>query len=672
MRPCYMQVLTCMLLARSAADDGVSAFHAEMSSDGRFALVRFIRKGILMHYNMSAFSLYAGSGIGTFQPPEAASARSFRARQEENEHGLWATAVFTDSVTGLFQTGDEVLRMSLSGKDVQVRRLQDLVDAAGFPTSFGTWNGTKWWPGCYSGDAQLNEFKVGIVADISAYERHGESLTSLLETIIAEASFVYELQLNIKLTIGFLHMYKVSANAPAYAIGCSKLSQKLDEMKQNLALASHGIGAVHLVSGCDASGYGIGYEKSLCDKLGKNVAVSKLLSSLDWLTVAHELGHNFGAAHSFEEGQGITGGIMDYGNGLLDGTFQFNTKYRKEEVCAEIGSKIDHCDGAFTLASLASTTSTTKINVIQSCDFETSLCDWRSFGFGNDGWQRHSGPAPFYSSGVGPSGAASGDHYMLVRIDGNYEEYFMLQTSLLDLAAPVRLSFSYCMYGQPAGLSFQTTEDPFASCCWEEKWSEYGNEGDQWLRASVDIPQSVTGMRFNYLSGYSWKGDVAVDNIVAVALSTTSTTTTSSTTAALVATSTTIATATTTTSTSTSTTTTTTATSTTSTTDAAATTTTTTTTATAITTTIAADISTTSTPSATAAASDATSSNTAINSSADNSKDSVQNQVADGITSSTARVAAPFTSKTDSRFCTMVQDLLFAYCVGSTLSLLGS
>jgi hypothetical protein len=45
--------------------------------------------------------------------------------------------------------------------------------------------------------------------------------------------------------------------------------------------------------------------------------------------------------HTFEEGQGSTGGIMDYGDGSLDGEFQFNTKYRKAEVCAELSQQIN-------------------------------------------------------------------------------------------------------------------------------------------------------------------------------------------------------------------------------------------------------------------------------------------------------------------------------------------
>jgi hypothetical protein len=55
-----------------------------------------------------------------------------------------------------------------------------------------------------------------------------------------------------------------------------------------------------------------------------------------WGTFAHEVGHNFGGEHSWEDGKGITGGIMDYGDGYYNDVIQFNTKYRKEAMCAHI------------------------------------------------------------------------------------------------------------------------------------------------------------------------------------------------------------------------------------------------------------------------------------------------------------------------------------------------
>ena len=57
-----------------------------------------------------------------------------------------------------------------------------------------------------------------------------------------------------------------------------------------------------------------------------------------WLTFIHELGHNFGMDHSFELGQGITGGFMDYGDGTYNGAYSWNPQYTFAEFEAEINS----------------------------------------------------------------------------------------------------------------------------------------------------------------------------------------------------------------------------------------------------------------------------------------------------------------------------------------------
>ena len=83
---------------------------------------------------------------------------------------------------------------------------------------------------------------------------------------------------------------------------------------------------------------GLAWIGTLCTRY--NTGLSTFTDSSTWLTVTHELGHSFGADHSFEEGQGRTGGIMDYGDGTLNGETQFNSRYRQREICGQISKNV--------------------------------------------------------------------------------------------------------------------------------------------------------------------------------------------------------------------------------------------------------------------------------------------------------------------------------------------
>jgi len=379
-----------------------------VADDGQSATVLIQKNGNSRTYAMAARGLYAvGAKVLTYSddvvkelpqgPP-----RTFVSRAK----GRWASARLGDegTVSGLFQVGRHLVRVQatlgasllesdgaravlhtmrpyapqllIAGRMNSSRGGPELViDTARegdllFPADHvlpdvefamsndEEWPGDEWWPGCYDGDSSLHALTVGFVADVEAYRKLGYKLQSDLEDILHEASFVYEMQMNIRLVISYLHMYTSESGAPSWAVGCGAmtLAEKLDLFHNELP--SEVVGAHHLFTGCQAvDSLGVAWRGVICRPGRYNAGVTQLRGAGTFDTYAHELGHNIGADHSYEEGIHNTGGIMDSGDGFWQGVWQFNSQYRKAEMCASIAAWDANCrDGQFYVVDPSPTT----------------------------------------------------------------------------------------------------------------------------------------------------------------------------------------------------------------------------------------------------------------------------------------------------------------------------
>eukprot|EP00928_Gymnodinium_smaydae_P087185 TRINITY_DN714_c0_g2_i13.p1 TRINITY_DN714_c0_g2~~TRINITY_DN714_c0_g2_i13.p1 ORF type:complete len:744 (+),score=41.11 TRINITY_DN714_c0_g2_i13:1344-3575(+) len=376
-----------------AADDGSEAVlgSVEMSAakDGKSATVHFDHGGKSYDYNLKSFSAFSKASKllehteAGEMPMQMNRGRLFKSWVP----GRRATATLDkDGVSGLFEVDGRILevrsgqislvnsrviwkaKVPVLSSDtallqqnatkpeviVEYEQLEEGVsNVAPMEDEDGDWGGEQWWPGCFSGDSEMHEFHVGFVVDYPGWARFGDEVVNILERMVAEASFVYEHQMHIKIKIGHLKIFKTTQGVDDIMASCPETRRDGDMLGEKLGWVSRNYareyidGATHAMTACGAmyGTLGLAYVGSACTIWNTGVNKLHLHPAKLWRVFAHELGHNLGAGHSFEEGRSMTGGLMDYGNGKLNGHYQFNTKYRKTEICTKLNKFVDNCQG---------------------------------------------------------------------------------------------------------------------------------------------------------------------------------------------------------------------------------------------------------------------------------------------------------------------------------------
>ncbi|RQM26236.1 hypothetical protein B5M09_006724 [Aphanomyces astaci] len=213
-------------------------------------------------------------------------------------------------------------------------------------TSFGRMAGCTW---------SSRQITVGVASDAGFTSEHGAAQTqSYLIAVYNSVNGLFDDQIGVHLTIGAF-LIETGVGGPAWNVepgSCGAMADMdvhLDVIKAWVAAGDNvpmcnqeNCGLWHVHTNCDADGArtgstaGVAWMGSLCSSsMGLNTGVSIDAGVNTWMVVGHEIGHNFGASHTFAEG-----GIMSYDWGSP-------TKfYDNGEVCSFVQSGYRRCVGA--------------------------------------------------------------------------------------------------------------------------------------------------------------------------------------------------------------------------------------------------------------------------------------------------------------------------------------
>lgn len=178
----------------------------------------------------------------------------------------------------------------------------------------------QFFPNCFPNDHVTHVFELEVVYDwglfdslTNAYITQEEKIQAAVadvESIFSVGKLVFLAQFNVRLEVKRIifgsRNDKIPLRRSKKEGTCTTAIGAFDEFRVWNMQQPTNTGFRILLSNCFSQITGVSYIGTLCPSNGMNSNVAYH----DWFTVFHELGHAFGMSHSFENGQGITGGLM--------------------------------------------------------------------------------------------------------------------------------------------------------------------------------------------------------------------------------------------------------------------------------------------------------------------------------------------------------------------------
>ncbi len=186
-------------------------------------------------------------------------------------------------------------------------------------------NYTVFYPGCYDSDSEGSIRTMNIAVDYGLIRSKGKKINKYVDDLMSEVSDIYKNQFNVNLK------YKLIKGSKKDKWPLSMTKQRcLDavtvfyDFREYVRTRGDGDSVDYwlFLSQCFKGVLGVSYIGTICTSpynMGVSVPNSRVM--------AHEIGHGFGAQHTF----GL-GGVMDYMDGKYNGVVQFHPANR-EQVC---------------------------------------------------------------------------------------------------------------------------------------------------------------------------------------------------------------------------------------------------------------------------------------------------------------------------------------------------